>query len=152
MFSSSGQSPACESGWLLFEDTCFQLQRGRKSYYDAIHLCGTLHSTLAEIRSERENDFVGRLSSFKASVWIGYNDRVSHGHWVWNQAGLRTSYTRWKGGQPRGVGDCALMLGQNPPTWEPRRCASHHMFVCQKGMFDREYTQLQNFFLWILQQ
>lgn len=83
-----------------------------------------------------EQDFVRQLTAGYEYVWIGLNDLVVEGRYVWTD-GSATDYQNWAPHQPDNLNDsdCVFLLPDG--TWDDGRCAHHpfgttppKVFVC----------------------
>jgi hypothetical protein len=66
-----------------------------------------------------------------SEVWIGLNDRVEEGRFVWID-GTEPSFTSWAPDQPNngeGIQHCVRMLGDG--TWNDSDCSALYPFTCR---------------------
>ena len=130
----------CGKGWAYFERSCYQLHRTESTYEKALKTCKSYSAFLVQITSARENKFVAGLDDWPISedLWIGYNDRKAHGHWVWSRTGKGEKYTNWQRRQPDNSGDCAAIWGNKErTTWDDQPCDNENFFVCEKGKMNK---------------
>ena len=76
------------------------------------------------IHSREENDFVRTLTS--SSAWLGENDIVSDGTWVWEDGVACGGFTRWHSQEPSG-GDneqCLVMTEDLNGQWNDSSCSN----------------------------
>ena len=93
--------------------------------------CVSLGSLLAAIHSRKENDFVRTLISSPA--WLGGNDIVSDGTWVWEDEEQWGGFTSWRSGEPNG-GDyeqCLVMRYDFSGEWNDAPCSNEKDYVCK---------------------
>jgi hypothetical protein len=97
-----------------------------ETWADAEAACAAHGGHLATIGSVTEN---ARIQSLGAPGWIGLNDRVAEGSFLWS-SGDAASYTGWASGQPDDDdgADCALAAEGG---WTDEPCADGHSFVCE---------------------
>ena len=72
------------------------------SWNDAESNCKKEGGSLASVQSSKENEFLLELASqYKNRIpyWIGANDLVNEGQFVWSD-GVPLSYSNWKKGHP----------------------------------------------------
>lgn len=62
--------------------------------------CASLGSLLASIHSREENDFVRTL--IPSYAWLGANDIVLDGTWVWEDGVEWGGFISWYSGEPNG--------------------------------------------------
>jgi len=87
---------------------------------------------LAAIHSREENDFVRTL--FPSAVWLGANDIVSDGAWVWEDGVEWGGFISWRSGEPNG-GDheqCLTMRDDLIGEWNDLPCSHEKDYVCKK--------------------
>lgn len=89
-------------------------------------------SLLTTIHSREENDFVDTL--IFSDAWLGGNDIVSDGAWVWDDGVEWGGFTLWMPGEPNG-GDheqCLLMKYDLTGKWNDDSCSKENVYVCKK--------------------
>jgi len=87
---------------------------------------------LAAIHSREENDFVRTL--ILSAAWLGANDIVSDGTWVWEDGVEWGGFISWKLGEPNG-GDheqCLVMRYDLIGEWNDSPCSNERHYVCKK--------------------
>ena len=92
----------------------------------------SLGSLLAAIHSRKENDFVRTL--IPNPTWLGGNDIVSDGTWVWEDGVQWGGFTSWHSGEPNG-GDheqCLIMRYDLIGEWNDAYCSNEWHYVCKK--------------------
>ena len=94
----------------------------------------------ANITSSEVNQDVYRMAkeiSRIKSLWIGLNDNLKEGHFVWSDGRQRT-YVNWAPKEPNN-GDvergenCAEYLMITSGTWNDARCQLRKKFLCKKA-------------------
>ncbi len=50
------------------------------------------------------------LKPFGFHYWLGLNDIVEEGVWVWQNSFEEAGYTNWDVGEPHGDSDCAMLV------------------------------------------
>lgn len=97
------------------------------------------YDALASVLSADENDFLIHLSTMgTGSLWIGLNDRMTDGSWVWEDGSL-TSYLNWAPSEPNGgTGEnCLEFIGDNasfanPTKWNDALCTMTRWWACSR--------------------
>ena len=85
-----------------------------------------------------EDDFVYAeiRSTEMPTTWIGLNDIVSEGDWVWLD-GLTVDYRNWDTGEPNDSGssgeDCGVIMVESGrfSFWDDRPCDNNRAYVCE---------------------
>ncbi|XP_070182299.1 low affinity immunoglobulin epsilon Fc receptor-like [Littorina saxatilis] len=96
---------------------------------------------MLEVESKAENDFIVAQISLSglSRVWMGINDLVREGRWVYNSNGLPLKYSNWIPGMPdnfpttEGGEVCCLMRPNG--GWNDIWCEEKHdktTPVCEK--------------------
>ncbi|MCZ4694442.1 HYR domain-containing protein [Ancylomarina euxinus] len=82
---------------------------------------------LVTINTQAENDWI---NSKVGEVWIGYNDAVSEGNFVW-VTGENSSYENWNGGEPNNSGgeDYTVMYANG--SWNDLRGTNNRRYVVE---------------------
>ncbi|MCB9234639.1 MAG: HYR domain-containing protein [Bacteroidia bacterium] len=115
-------------------------QYGENHYYrsttsltwnDARTFCVANGGDLVSIGSAGENAFV--TSGITGSTWIGYNDIVTEGNWVWSNGDIST-YTNWNAGEPNNSGneDGGEILTSG--LWNDNKTTAIRPFVMEIGI------------------
>ncbi|XP_053481739.1 killer cell lectin-like receptor subfamily B member 1B allele B isoform X4 [Ictalurus furcatus] len=124
--------PACEKGWLKFENSCYFIARTRLTWQQSREDCQTRGGDLAVIDNE---GLQKRLTEIRSVLyWIGlhYSEKQQ---WMWiNNTAPTQSY--WAHGQPRlnSQGSCALLKAERSQTnnWISNRCGVLSQYICQR--------------------
>ena len=106
--------------------------------------CVSLGSLLATIHSREENDFVRTLIPDQA--WLGANDIVLDGTWVWEDGVEWGGFTPWLSGEPDG-GDneqCLHMIYDSTGEWNDASCSNQKHFVCKKWDIKSSHFMIQD--------
>lgn len=83
------------SGSLL--GSCYKLFTMPETWESARAKCEGLGAQLVKIESAEENDFLKRtyLNSPGVTFWIGLNDQMEEGEWVWADGSTLGDYANW---------------------------------------------------------
>ena len=106
--------------------------------------CVSLGSLLATIHSREENDFVRTL--IPNQTWLGANDIVSDGIWVWEDGVEWGRFTPWLSGEPNG-GDneqCLLMRDDFAGEWNDESCSNQKHYICKKWGLKSSYVMIRD--------
>ncbi|XP_041671977.1 C-type lectin domain family 4 member M-like [Cheilinus undulatus] len=94
--------------WSKFGESCFHVSTIKRSWHSSRSFCNSNGGDLAVINTKDKMVFVRGLVDSGNHVWIGLNDHVGEGTWMWVD-GTRVTTTFWGPGQPdntRNVEDC----------------------------------------------
>ncbi|KAK7508249.1 hypothetical protein BaRGS_00000488 [Batillaria attramentaria] len=116
----------CPNDWIQFEESCYVfLDESGIPWTSAKVMCEALGGSMLEVTSSEENDFV--KSHTNENVWLGLNDMVREGQWVWVSTHEQAVYTNWAPGQPddshshESGQDCAYLEGSTG-HWDDHWC------------------------------
>ena len=134
---------SCPPGWRLFADWsnhCYwHSAQVKATWADAQLNCIAQDSRahLASISDVIECDYiVDTVGAGQISTWIGLNDKVKEGIYVWSD-GSPVRYFNWADGQPdnNGAGqDCIYIWHDNTVPvgkWDDESCGLTFAFVCE---------------------
>ncbi|XP_041672171.1 CD209 antigen-like isoform X2 [Cheilinus undulatus] len=74
---------SCPPGWSKFGESCFHVSNTTRSWNSSRSFCNSNGGDLAIINTKDKMVFVRGLVDSGNHVWIGLNDRVSEGTWMW---------------------------------------------------------------------
>ena len=124
-------SAECPSKFQEFDDSCYLLGKGKKTFNKATAACKQLGGFLVEPRSEEMSTAVKSNFNFK-DIWIGLLDVTRDRTFVWQSDSEALSYSNWDEDQPnnsKGKESC-VVLGKNG-RWNDIKCESKFEFLCQ---------------------
>jgi hypothetical protein len=118
-------------GYMFWQD--------RETWAVAQIYCQRYGYDLVTISDEDENAWVWEQASSinTRKWWIGYNDRVREGTFVW-ASGEDADYTNWSPGQPddgRSTEECVHMGSGYADRWNDEQCYEDEWFVCESRGF-----------------
>ena len=130
----------CPTEWDGFDDSCYKVMTSfvysqRLSWENARAVCLGYGGDLISIRDEKEEEFINSLSSdFRNDLlWIGLNDRVNEGQFVWSDGTYFNSsvYSNWRTGDPSHTGneDC---VGLRNNLWNDQPCSYVRFYICER--------------------
>uniref|UniRef100_A0A8D0GWX4 FRAS1-related extracellular matrix protein 1 n=1 Tax=Sphenodon punctatus TaxID=8508 RepID=A0A8D0GWX4_SPHPU len=125
----------CPPGWSHHDSSCYFLVTDHKVPWNtAAQACkeqylGNLVSVVTKQHMQWLWDFSGRKP-----FWIGLNDQVNPGHWVWN-GGEPLTFTNWRRSPPRlskKGKNCILV--QRRGKWQAKHCrkGKGHNYMCSR--------------------
>jgi len=117
------------------DGTGYRVCAQHKTYADALADCESWGGTLAVVDDVDENDWLVSTAEQYGFVdpWIGFDDRVSEGIFVWAD-GSDTAYLNWHAGNPDDWGggeDCAMIL-MDHGTWNDASCDASAPYFCER--------------------
>lgn len=136
-------------GWTCVDDNCYLYVREAVTWDWARKTCIEKNATLVTISSTSKNNLIGRL--IKTNIWIGLNDRVEAGIYVWNDIGQgqldnKPSYLNWDKEEPNDKHydrftpqrcdgeDCVqINIWNGVVTWFDLNCDIALPFICEKS-------------------
>ena len=97
----------------------------KRKWISAKTACESIGAHLVVITSDQENSFLKRWDG-----WIGLNDRVKEGKWVWVD-GSAFKYKNWRSRQPNNIRnqDCGLRTGSG--KWFDNKCDEYQSYICE---------------------
>ncbi|XP_063305258.1 hepatic lectin-like isoform X1 [Pelobates fuscus] len=130
---------ACETSWIQFNDSCYQIITKRSNWINARALCLGKGSDLVVITSQEEQNFLMSNTLFKNDrFWIGLSIDIGK-QWQWVDAtNYGASYKSWKKGEPRSdrggfTKNCAFSWTNS--EWDTVQCAFDKCFaICEKKL------------------
>ena len=101
---------------------------------EARAFCNNLGQKLFEPKSLEVNNEVNRLAKAQGvtwAFWIGINDQINQGNFVYDSSNVPLVYENWNPGEPNGESreDCATLGGK----WFDVPCTWKRPFVCESG-------------------
>lgn len=104
----------------------------RLNWTNSRAVCLGLEGDLVSIENEREIEFIKNLTSNLKNhlYWIGLNDRLKEGEFVWSD-GTPFEYDDWRYGEPNNVGneDCARL---SRDKWNDQPCRLNYHYICER--------------------
>nr|AJA37886.1 C-type lectin [Littorina littorea] len=132
----TGESAECPGGWTHYGGSCLVVLMDAVNWYEAKVACATVGGQLVEIANADENNFVSNLLKTHGVgyTWIGLEDFLVEGKFVWSSNGTPPAFTNFHAGQPDDNGhsaDCAII--RDSGAWYDDHCRSTHPAVCQRA-------------------
>ena len=127
----------CDKGWDRFCDHCYDFITEGKTWDEANEYCQNIDSSLLEIDSNEEVQFIRDTYTGKYVIWVGAHDRAQQGQFVWQHSKQPVQKDLWAQGEPdnyRGNQHCVYMLGIFEGKLYDDTCSYRRYFVCEKNM------------------
>ena len=125
----------CTSGYTYYSstDSCYKFVSTELNYADATQSCSdNSNGWLVTINDSNENDVVANLCG-TTMCWIGYDDIVSEGNFVWQHG--TSFYTNWRDGEPNNYEDedCVDIWDVK---WNDSGCWRLRTYVCETEAYE----------------
>eukprot|EP00105_Crassostrea_gigas_P045148 XP_019929296.1 PREDICTED: C-type lectin domain family 4 member E [Crassostrea gigas] len=136
----------CPADWNHYNDRCFFLSRDNETFADALKLCEVIGkqygrvATLATVDDAGTQKHLANLVAQTNSLefYIGANDIVHEGTWVWSSSGQTITYNHWGPTQPNnrgGAENCAAITYDAPYGflwhWVDEPCTFESTYICE---------------------
>ena len=107
--------------------SCYRkFKQQKKTWIDAETACESIGAHLAVITSDQENAFLHSRDG-----WIGLNDRVKEGKWVWVDGSV-FNYTNWGSDQPDNENNEDCVFKEGAGNWNDLDCTKYHRaYICE---------------------
>lgn len=129
----NGKNRCGDTGnWTLYEGQCYSCTGDELSWYSARSSCSQVGAILVVISNSGIQAFLEALCT-SGNYWIGLNDLLNEGTFVWDGTSTPVSYTNWSPGEPNDAGDnedCAALRWN---TWNDYICGGIFFYICQKN-------------------
>merc|ERR1719419_332188 len=113
--------------------SCYFMTGTMMSWEDSLLYCTERGANLSSIQSAEENTFVSNFL-VPNSLWIGFNDKISEGMWLWSD-GSAVSYTNWYPGEPNNHESehCAQIYywSAGRGFWNDQECSTMLYGLCE---------------------
>ncbi|XP_036740081.2 secretory phospholipase A2 receptor isoform X2 [Manis pentadactyla] len=127
----------CEPGWNPHNRNCYRLQKEERTWGEALHSCQSNNSTLTDIASLAEVEFlVTLLGDENASeTWIGLSSNKIPVSFEWSN-GSSITFTNWHSLEPQifpNRSQLCVSAEQSEGHWKVKNCEETLSFVCKKA-------------------
>ncbi|XP_025096440.1 uncharacterized protein LOC112565285 isoform X2 [Pomacea canaliculata] len=147
LFAAALSVKVCPSGWMFFSNSCYFLVKNSVNWFDAREICRMYGSSLTEINSKNENNYLKNVIKFLKinEVWIGLDDLERKGTYRWSASKGLPTFTRWlQGSPPHPVTghDCVEIIFFHREgwrgSWRDKNCTDLLPAFCEAEPFDVE--------------
>ena len=116
--------------------SCYFFSKTKRSWTNARDDCIRRGAYLVEVQSKEEDDFLRGIvmAEGKAYYYMGGNDRVKEGQWMWQKSGKPFTYTNWAPEQPDnddGIEHCLMYW--RAIKWNDAPCDHQQLYICEKS-------------------
>ena len=138
----------CPIGWFRILNSCLWVPakdspNAKQTYNDAYMNCkrkiagGKLFEPSTKIHSVYGKDLVNALDdeAYADFIWIGINDHVTEGKYVYTQSDEPIDFENWNDSQPENLTsqNCVGINGANG-LWHDLGCSTKYRFICEKSL------------------
>ena len=134
--------PNCSCARTTFNNKYYWFCEQTLTYAEAVNVCNGKGAKLVKIDNKAENDFVKNtlIPSTINSGWIGANDGVTEGAFLWPDGtavpgnGAASGFEDWKDNEPNNYGgneDCAECDPGGSDTWNDVSCTARLPALCE---------------------
>lgn len=123
------QTTDCKKGFKRFQNRCYKYISTKLNFFQAEMLCRTQQSSLADIGSAKEDQWIKQLMT-DTNAWISGTDLAEQGKWKWLSTGLPMSFTNWHSGQPGGGRERCVSY-HKPSAWHDYTCDYRFPSICK---------------------
>merc|ERR1712215_6234 len=117
-------SPAlseCPEGWKLMGDSCYLIGDRHMNWFAAQQFCAHNDGHLAEFdSSDQILELLPVYEPYQFDFWIGLNDLIEEGSWIYDYTDSVPTFTGWAEGEPDNYADredCVMMGLSDPDSW-----------------------------------
>ncbi|OCT90311.1 hypothetical protein XELAEV_18018923mg [Xenopus laevis] len=125
------ERPQCESNWRAFDGSCYYIVTTKKNWEDAQATCKAMNSDLVIITSEKEQNFIERITD-DSKFWIGLTR--DHNVWRWQDGTILVrSEGFWYTGEPNneaGIENCVSTWIDK--KWNDIFCTNQYKAICEE--------------------
>ncbi|XP_047726132.1 secretory phospholipase A2 receptor isoform X1 [Prionailurus viverrinus] len=127
----------CEPGWNPHNRNCYKLQKEKKTWKEALHSCQSDNSTLINIASLAQVEFlITLLGDENASeTWIGLSSNKIPVSFEWSN-GSSVTFTNWHALEPQILpnrSQLCVSAEQSEGHWKVKNCEETFFYVCKKA-------------------
>ncbi|XP_067302919.1 macrophage mannose receptor 1-like [Pseudorasbora parva] len=122
--------------WVPYASHCYNLQRGKKTWSDALAACHKEGADLASVHNIEEHSFIISQMGYLPTdeLWIGLNDQRTQNLFEWSDR-THVTFTKWIVGEPshaiNRMEDCVLIKGKEG-RWADHVCETELGYICKK--------------------
>ena len=127
----------CDDHWDRFLDHCYKIIYERKTWDEANENCQNIDSSLLEIDSNEEFQFILDTYTGEYYIWVGAHDREQEGQFIWQHSKQPVQKDLWALYQPNnyhGNEHCALLSRYPAGKLHDETCSRRIYFVCEKNI------------------
>ncbi|XP_048201313.1 secretory phospholipase A2 receptor isoform X1 [Perognathus longimembris pacificus] len=125
----------CVPGWSPYHGNCYKLQKEEKTWKEALHYCQSANSTLIDIASLAEVEFlINFLGDENASeTWIGLSSNKTPVSFEWSSSSS-VIFTNWHRLEPQifpNRSQLCVSAEQSEGHWKVKDCEKTLYYICK---------------------
>ncbi|CAH1275230.1 SVEP1 [Branchiostoma lanceolatum] len=124
----------CPPDTVPFSNSCYILMDQPADYMTARKICETGGGYLVVVKDEAEHQFLIDHLNSTVDIWIGLDDIINEGIFMYNDGSPIGAFTKWAYGEPNdgtGTQDCVHLWPLAGMTWDDTICSKEKLFVCE---------------------
>ncbi|CAH1244515.1 COLEC11 [Branchiostoma lanceolatum] len=124
----------CPPDTVPFSNSCYILMDQSADYMTARKICETGGGYLVVVKDEAEHQFLIEHINSTVDIWIGLDDIINEGTFMYNDGSPLGVFTKWAYGEPNdatGIQDCVHLWPLAGMTWDDTICTKEKLFVCE---------------------
>merc|ERR1712115_274729 len=134
----------CPLGWFRILDSCIWVspKETKLKYDDAYMFCkrkipgGKLFEPLSKVHNDYTRDLVDAIDgeNYLDFLWIGINDHMEEGRYVYTKSDEPILFENWFENQPTNSTsqNCIGQNTANTAKWNDITCTNEFRFICEK--------------------
>ncbi|CAH1275003.1 SVEP1 [Branchiostoma lanceolatum] len=124
----------CPPETVPFSNSCYILMDQPADYMTARKICESGGGYLVVVKNEAEHQFLIDHLNSTIDIWIGLDDIINEGTFMYNDWSPLGAFTKWAQGEPNDGGgdqDCVHLWPLAGMTWDDENCTEEKLFVCE---------------------
>uniref|UniRef100_T1IY95 C-type lectin domain-containing protein n=1 Tax=Strigamia maritima TaxID=126957 RepID=T1IY95_STRMM len=125
----------CPRGTYRLDNFCYSISTLSGNFDDSELACEMGNGRLAMVKSPEIHLFLHklRIRRFLLNYWIGLNDKVAEGVWVYSDGSRVQGFKRWAPGEPNNAKGqhCGKIIMSKNLLWDDDQCNNQWLYICQ---------------------
>ena len=134
----------CPLGWFRILDSCLWVapKDMKLNHDDAYMFCkrkilgGKLFEPLSKVHNDHGRDLVDAFDgkTYSGYIWIGINDHMEEGRYVYTKSDEPILFENWVQDQPDNLTsqNCIVLEDSKSKLWRDLECTNEYRFICEK--------------------
>ncbi|XP_019628227.1 PREDICTED: sushi, von Willebrand factor type A, EGF and pentraxin domain-containing protein 1-like [Branchiostoma belcheri] len=127
-------SHGCPPDTAPYSNSCYILLDESADYMTARKICESGGGYLVVVKDEGEHQFLIDHLNSTVDIWIGLDDIINEGTFVYSDGSPLGAFSKWATGEPNdavGNNDCVHLWPLAGMTWADTICTKEKRFVCE---------------------